>query len=259
MDDASQSVLRVLRNHFERSRLLQEAWRCAPEVAIRHLCRSGWPGESLRETQKKQIIKELSPLASSLAYANDMKSLAQFAQKTVLHLLTQVSSKSRTEIETGRLVGFIKAEQHRGERGETAATRAAARFLQQKRRAHKQTTYIAPNQYGHLQELLSLPKSTGTELPKQDIRGLILKSSLSGLLQKASCFAPEVLRPVLGDMLFRQIKPVGFADQTQKSILIQVESSAIAHEMLFRKLEILKRLQQIPEFRQVNDLRFVTS
>lgn len=259
MDDATSSVLNLLKSHFEQSKTLSKAWEQAAHRTMTHLSRPGWPAESLRLEQKKLITQVLNSQAKELSYSNDMKSLLKFAQHAVALVIKQISSKSKTELEKQRLMGFIKAEQLGGQVGEVAATRAAARFLQSKRRDHRGKIFVEPDQDNRLLEILSLPKSIGAELPKQDIRGLILKSSLAQLLRRASCFSPELLKSVLGEEFLRHLKPVGFSDKDQKTLLIAVKSSSVAHEMSFRKMELLRRLHKIKEFEQVTDLRFTVS
>jgi hypothetical protein len=193
-----------------------------------------------------------------LAYANDMKSLLHFAQQAIAKVMIRVPNHSKTVLEQRHLAGLIQMERSLGETDSMAAARAAAKYFQTKRREHAGKTYVAPDPDNRLAQILSLPKSIGAELPKQDIRGLILKSPLADLLKQAACFAPEVLKPILGEELFSKIKPVGFGDKMHKTVLIQVESSSMAQEMSFRKLDILNRLKRLKEFEQVADLRFMS-
>ncbi|MEI6805746.1 MAG: DUF721 domain-containing protein, partial [Myxococcaceae bacterium] len=78
------------------------------------------------------------------------------------------------------------------------------------------------------------------------------------LLKQASCFSPDVLKSALGEDFSKFLKPVGFTDKAKKVVLIEVQSSSIAHEMSFRKPEILRRLKKLKEFEQVTDIRFST-
>ena len=258
MDDATQVLLKVLKSHFEESVELSSAWKEAPRLALMHLSRPGWPAEFLGRDEKALINFELEKLSRELFYANDMKSLLKFAQNAIGLVLKYGPQKSKLQIEKQRLASLIKVEQLEGQLDHVAATRAAARYLNNKKREQAGKSYIQPDQNNRLLELLSLPKSIGAELPKQDIRGLILKNSLAELLQQASCFSPDVLRPILGDNFSKYLKPVGFADKAKKTILVEVKSSSIAHEMTFRKPEILSRLRRLKEFEQVTDIRFST-
>ncbi len=258
MDETTGALLKVLRAHFEKSKVLGDAWQGAPALTLMHLTRPGWPGENLKPLQKQALLKELIPIASQLAYANDMKSLLNFAQQAIAKVMIRLPNHSKTVLEQRHLAGLIQAERALGEDDQAAASRAAAKYFQTKRREHRGKTYIPADPNNRLAQILSLPKSIGAELPKQDIRGLIMKSPLADLLKQAACFAPEVLKPVLGEELFSKIKPVGFGDKQQRTILIQVESASVAHEMSFRKLDILGRLKRIKEFEQVSDLRFIS-
>lgn len=256
MDDATRVLLHVLKSHFEQSQTLAEAWQEAPRVAMTHISRPGWPGSELRLEQKKLIEQQLRKFSEPYVYSNELKSLLRFAQQAVALVVKLTQNKSETELQKQRLVGLIKSEQMEGQTGDVAAARAAARFMQIKRREQRGKTYVGPDKDNRLLEILSLPKSIGAELPKQDIRGIILKSSLADLLKQASCFSPDVLKSILGDELYRQVKPIGFADRMQKIILIQVPSASVAHEMSFRKMELLMRLHQLKEFSDVSDIRF---
>lgn len=256
MDDTTQVLLNVLKSHFESSKELSEAWKTAPTLTLMHLSRPGWPAEFLTRDHKALIGFELQKLAQELFYSSDMKSLLKFAQNAIGLVLRYGSKKSKTQVEKQRLAGLIKVEQLDGQTDQVAASRAAARYLNNKKREQIGKSYVQPDPNNRLLELLSLPKSMGAELPKQDIRALILKNSLADLLKKASCFSPDVLKTVLGEDFSRHLKPVGFTDKAQKTVLIEVKSSSIAHEMSFRKPEILRRLRQLKEFEQVTDIRF---
>ncbi|MES2504406.1 MAG: DciA family protein [Myxococcota bacterium] len=256
MDDTTTVLLKVLRSHFEASPSLDAAWQSAPSLALMHLSRPGWPAEFLKAEQKRQISTELTKLALQLKHSNHLKILLQFVQQSIALVLQFASTKSKTQLEKQRLMGFIRSEQMEGQTDEAAAARGAARFLQSKRREHRDKVFIDPNEQDRLLEILSLPKSMGAQLPKQDIRGLILKSPLAALLKQASCFSPEIMKRAFGEEWLKHIQPVGFADKTQKTILISVKSSSVAHEMSYRKAEIIRRLHQIKEFEQVSDVRF---
>lgn len=258
MDDATRVLLKILRSHFEQSAELLQAWEGVPRLALMELARPGWPGEDLSKDQKAWLEFEFGKLAKSLFYANDIKSLQRFAQQAVALVLKTAPKKSKAQISKQRLYNLIKVEQLDGYEDSAVASRAAARYMNDQKRTQKNMSYIAAEPDNRLLDLLSLPKSTGAEIPKQDIRGLILKNPLAELLKKATCFAPEVVRPVLGEDLAKHLKPVGFTDKAQKVMLIEVPSSSIAHEMSFRKPEIIKRLKQLKEFEQITDIRFST-
>ena len=185
-----------------------------------------------------------------------MNNLLKFAQHAVALIIGRNSPRSPASFEKRRLMDFITAEQMAGHTGEVSAMRAAARLYQTKRNEQRGKFFVKPDQNNRLLELLSLPKSIGAELPKQDIRGLILKSSLAGLLKQASGFSPDILKSVLGEEWLKHVKPIGFTDDTQKTILFAVKSPSVAHELSFRKHEILSRLRKIREFKEVTDIRF---
>lgn len=258
MDDTTQVLLNLLKSHFEGSSELSEAWKKAPELTLMHLSRPGWPAEFLTREQKALVFIGLEKLSKELFYSNDMKSLLRFAQNAVALVLKYGPQKSKTHIEKNRLAGLIKSEQYDGQSDQVAVARAAARYINTKRREQAGKSYVPADPNNRLLEILSLPKSMGTELPKQDIRGLILKNSLAELLKQASCFSPDVLKGVLGEDFAKVLKPVGFTDKAQKTILIEVKSAAIAHEMTFRKPEILRRLRRLKEFELVTDVRFTS-
>lgn len=258
MDDTTAVLLKVLKSHFEQSKELSEAWKQAPSLTLMHLSRPGWPAEFLTKDHKALIGFELQKLAKELFYSNDMKSLLKFAQNAIGLVLNYASKKSKTHVEKQALASLIRVEQLEGQTDQASAARAAARYLNNKKKEQAGKSYVKPDPGNRLLELLSLSKSMGAELPKQDIRGLILKNSLADLLKKASCFSPDVLSAALGEDFSKVLKPVGFTDKAQKVVLIEVRSSSVAHEMSFRKPEILRRLRQLKEFEQVTDIRFST-
>ncbi|MEI6805997.1 MAG: hypothetical protein WCK49_05765, partial [Myxococcaceae bacterium] len=177
MDDTTAVLLKVLRSHFENSKELDQAWKQAPSLALMHLSRPGWPAEFLSRDHKALIGFELEKIAKELFYSNDMKSLLRFAQNAVGLVLKHASKKSKTQVEKQALASLIKVEQLEGQTDQASAARAAARYLNNKRREQSGKSYVQPDPNNRLLELLSLSKSMGTELPKQDIRGLILKNS----------------------------------------------------------------------------------
>ena len=78
---------------------------------------------------------------------------------------------------------------------------------------------------------------------------------LPQLLEKASCFTPQALQQALGDELLQLCRPVGFVDRMGQVVLVAVATSCAAHEVALRKPVILQRLQSLPAFAQVCDLR----
>lgn len=107
-----------------------------------------------------------------------------------------------------------------------------------------------------------------TRLAKEDIKHHFLRLGkenkkgggvLFGLLAKASCFSAYRLNKLLGDELFFLCRPVGFFDQTQTTILIEVPTNAHVHALTYRKLDILRALRKDTAFSQVKNLRFKVS
>lgn len=259
MDDATQVLLKLLRTHFEQSAELGEAWKDAPRVVLLHLSRPGWPAEFLDKDRKGLIHIELQKIAKELFYANDMKSLLKFAQQAVGLVLQYSPRRSDEWLQKQQLKQFIQMEQLEGRRDKTAALRGAVRYLNGKKRETAGKFYVPADPDNRLLELLSLPKSLGAQLPKEDIRGLILKNSLADLLKQVSCFSPDIIKSALGEDLSRKLTVVGFFDRAKQTLLVKVKSAAMAHEMSFQKPEILRRLNQIKEFEGVTDIRFSTA
>src|SRR3989338_371634 len=179
MDDVTQVLLKVLRTHFEDSGELEAAWREAPRITVMHLSRPGWPAEFLDKDHKALIQMELQKLAKRLLCMSDMKSLLEFAQCAVGLVLRHVPWQGDSELERERLKSYIRVEQFEGHDDQTAVTRAAARLWNYKKKQYAGKSYIPANPNNPLLEILSLPKSVGAQLPKQDIRALILKSPLA--------------------------------------------------------------------------------
>lgn len=256
MDDATRTVYKILKRHFEQSETLLEAWKEAARLAVTELSRAGWPGEELTRDQRAWVRFELERVAQDLSYASDAESLLKFSQLAMASMARLAPKKPTKQREKQRLIDYVKSESLKSGPSEVGAVRAATRYWKHQKQKEQETTYIPPQPENRLLDLLSLPKQAGARLPKQDLRGLILKSSLSELLLKASCFVPELWRPVLGSELSQKMKLVGFFDRGNRVILAEVSSSSVAHDLAFRKPEILARLRKIREFEHVNDLRF---
>ena len=132
-----------------------------------------------------------------------------------------------------RLKQLIELERVHGLSDEIIMQRVAARLWQEKQHGSKNTF-------------------------DQSAKAWMLKSNLmKDLMQQSSGFAADPLQRALGPELFSKLKPVGFADKMRKVVLLQVSSSSLAHELSFRKIEILKRLREIQFFGQAIDLRFI--
>jgi hypothetical protein len=71
------------------------------------------------------------------------------------------------------------------------------------------------------------------------------RSGLGAVLRKAARFAEELLRPALGEELWELGRPVGFADQAETRVLIEVTSSVRAQEMQLRSVELLDKLRRV--------------
>lgn len=255
LDETSESLVQVLQEFFLTARHGDNSWKHVAHICLIHLCRPGWPGAGLSPVRRLELGQELTKLSRALFYSKDKASLIMFAKAAVQAVAKKLPSKPETK-PLARMTAIIHSELLSGRGSVEVATRAAARVFSDEQRQKRQTVDVNLAKNDPLRDVLAIPKSSTARLPKTDLRALMLRCDLTSLLHEATPFASKTMRETLGDELFAKCKPLGFGDRFSKTVLLEVNSSSIAHEMLFRKNEILNRLRRIPSLSKISDIRF---
>ena len=81
-------------------------------------------------------------------------------------------------------------------------------------------------------------------------------SVFSNSLKESAPFFSENMKKILGEEIYTLCKPVGYLDRNHKILLVKAKSSAIIHLLNFQKSDILNKIKRVPQFKQVNDIRF---
>lgn len=165
--------------------------------------------------------------------------------------------KSMSHEDVEFLKKIILSEPSENISNELFSTRVAKRFLEIKQRENKEKISIKNIENDALFDILHLPRSENVKIFKNDIRGLILRSSLISIIKEASCFSIVTLKRKLGNKFLKNMKPIGFSDFTKKTILLATKSATVTFEMNFYKAEILKKLQSIKEFSELKNIKFI--
>lgn len=149
-----------------------------------------------------------------------------------------------------------------------AVHRVAQRLLKEKKEQDRAAVRARIIKQHPMAESLSLLVNN-QKIAKEDIRNHLLNlgrtadkksgNSLMTVLRKAQSFSIVNLHNLLGDDLFFLCRPLGFLDQRDETVVVEVPSSAHMHALTYRKLEILKSLKKDPAFEKVKTIRFKIS
>lgn len=150
----------------------------------------------------------------------------------------------------------------------SAINRAANSLFQEKLEQQRAQTRAKMIELHPLGATLSL-LSSDQKIAKEDIRNHLLKLSKSSknksgtplfnVLKKAQSFSVVNLHNLLGDELFFLCRPLGFLDQKDETVVVEVPSNAHMHALAYRKLEILRALKHDPCFVKLKTIRFKIS
>jgi hypothetical protein len=276
IEESAQALVQLLTEHFASSRD-GLAYKKATLICMTHLCRPGWPGFYLSKVEKVEATKEIEGLSRSLYYAHDKNALVLFSKGAARAIVNRVPTtryinldkkfKGQGNPHFKKLSAIVKAELLASQDNASAVLRAATRIFQEEKRHKRNSFYVENASNDLLSAVLSLPKTQRAELPKQDLRAHILRcdstkqlseqgTPLVELLRQAAPFLPRLMCEALGEELYARCKPVGYADRFGKVLLVEVDSSSSAHEMSFRKNEILARLKKVKGLETISDIRF---
>lgn len=96
--------------------------------------------------------------------------------------------------------------------------------------------------------LLNLKNFKTSRNPQQGI--------LLNILKKAQSFSVNHLHQLLGDELFHLCRPLGFLDQNDTTVVVEVPSNAHLHALTYRKNEILMALRKDNNFIKARFIKF---
>lgn len=265
-DDAVRVLLAALRRRVDDGRFSAEV---AAETALAQLLRAGGPGAQLGAIDRAALREAVAALARPLATTGPMpRALLAFARDAVQATTALrrpyrhpgAALEQRIDDDTATLArAALWAEATRGRGDDDLVRRAVTRALREKKRGRRGHVTVDVPDDDPLRALLHLPSRGRVWLPKNDLRARIAGTAagtpFGAALQQAARFAEEVVRGALGEELWALARPVGFADRAETRVLVEVASSAAAHEAQLRSREIVATLRTLPGLARVKGIR----
>lgn len=247
----------------------------AAEIAFVQLCRPGRLAERLSPRLRKDLFDEIGRLAEELRDPTDLDRLRAFCLWAAAAALRRVPRPRHPGARLGRAGqrpeelarAAVYAEALSARDDDDLVRRAVTRALRERGRARQGVRRLDLEEGDPLRSLFDLPPRGAVYLPAKDVRVHLARavardggsSALPGLLRRAARFTEKALRPLLGEELWGLCRPVGFADGRATRVLVEVRSSALAHEVSLRKQELIARLRRAPGFEGVRDVRFLVN
>lgn len=269
--ELAEQIYFVLRRHVESGRAF--SWSDAADMALVQVARPGRPGAQLTPQMRETLRQHFMLLTHDLSTPAESKPLMHFCQRAAEAALARVPRPrhpgARLRDPSLSMQEMVKAalfaEWSQAVDDDDLVRRALTRALRERRKSRRHLRRLQLESQDPLRSLLGLPEGSAVFLPWRDLR-LHLASArnragqdqaLPGLLRQAARFSERTLRPALGEELWAICLPVGFVDPRMTRVSVQVRSSALAHEVSMRRVELLARLRQVPGFEQVRDIRFL--
>lgn len=245
----------------------ENKWIEAAKIALNQIERAAnVPAQSL----EKRFIFFSSRLKNNISPV----SIRAFAQQCVLiaHEKELLKEPQKNEISSKnlerKLQKNLSSAINSGCSHASAINRAANNLFQEKleqQRAQTRAKMIELHPLGATLSLLAGEQ----RIAKEDIRNHLLKlnksvknkgsTPLFNVLKKAQSFSVVNLHNLLGDELFFLCRPLGFLDQKDETVVVEVPSNAHMHALAYRKLEILRALKNDPCFVKLKSIRFKIS
>jgi hypothetical protein len=249
----------------------ENKWMNAVKIALNQI-------ERTRNAPVDKLEKKFSFLANRLKNNISPSSIRDFACECVLAAVKNGMLKA--EQKSDPLVLPKKSLDKKVQRDlfqalgsgcseSSAINRAANNLWQEKlehQRAEQRTKMI---DHHPLKDTLSTLGTGQKPLAREDIRNHLLRlkktpsqkggGMLFNVLKKAQSFSALRLHQLLGDELFFLCRPLGFLDQKDETVIVEVPSNAHMHALTYRKLEILRALKNDPCFEKTKTIRFKIS
>jgi hypothetical protein len=240
-------------------------------AAYHQLCRPGRPGQKLSATARAALRAEALTRAEMVRDPRDLGALSRLCHELTATAFARLPKKGPPGTDFASALDrtseiakqAVYAEARNAGSDEELLRRAVTRALKERARGRRGQRRLDVDDNDPLRGLFDLPSDGPVRLPRHDLRVHLTgsvrtrgKSGLPDLLRKAARFSEKVLRPALGEELWGMCRPVGFGDRHGRRVVVEVHSSALAHEVSMRQRELLHRLQAVPGFSQVKEVRF---
>lgn len=241
-------------------------------VTLFQMSRPGWPGALIPSEQKSGLYPSLEKLATPLFYSCDTPIIREFSCKAakaiILAIPTSRLKSHRNErylrSKSGMLKHVIQKELLQGSNQKQAAMRAAKAVYNTKTIIDEEQELNQARTNNKLKP--PILGSHSAQSVNNDIRWIIerlvepkssvQKSAFASLLTKSSVFEAARLQKALGKALWNVCRPLGFLDPFGQILLAEVPSSSAAHEISFRKMELITKLKTLSGFDNLRDIRF---
>ncbi|MCC7070569.1 MAG: DUF721 domain-containing protein [Deltaproteobacteria bacterium] len=265
-DDAVRVLVVALRRRVDDGRFDVDI---ATSTALQQLLRAGGPGAPLGPADRATLRVAVAALARPFATTGPMpRALLAFARDAVqaalaLHRAPRHPGASVSQrIDDGAAAlarAAVWAEAGRARDNDDLVRRAVTRALREKKRGRRGHVPLDVEEGDPLRAVLQLPSRGRVWLPKNDLRARIVESArgsaFGAALQHAARFAEEPMRSALGEELWALARPVGFADHAETRVLVEVASSAAAHEAQLRSREFVGTLRALPGLERVKGIK----
>ncbi len=263
-------VLVTLRRRVDEGQFSAEV---AAETALAQLLRPGGPGARLGPVDRATLRDQVAALARPLATTGPMpRALLTFARDAVNATLVLLRPgrhpgarlEERIDDDTASLArAALWAELTRARDGDDLVRRAVTRAIREKKRGRRGKVTVDVPEDDPLRAVLHLPAHGRVWLPKNDLRAKIANttkgSPFGAALQQAARFAEEVIRDAIGEELWALARPVGFADRAETRVVVEVTSSAAAHEAQLRTRELVGTLRTLPGMGRVKSIKVLVA
>jgi hypothetical protein len=254
------SILRVLERELESGRPF--TWSLAAQHALAVVLRQGGSrpvGERERLAEVLRAIAETMPPAiepGALEAFADVVSDVGLRQVRHRHPGQQLNASDEPPRRPSELArAAVYAEYAGAVSDEAAVHRAVTRALRERKRARRGKRSLSIEDRDPLRRVLDLPDHGRPVVASGDVR-VAMTGKLAPLLAQAVPFAEVHVRRALGEELWARCRPIGWGDARHTRVLLAVPSSPVAHELGLSRREIVRRLQGVPGFEKVKDVRF---
>lgn len=226
--------------------------------------RSPWPGSFL-SMEKREVWRDyIERNAQILGYSVGHDALMELASKITNRILRELSAAQISstllspEAERNTQVEhMIRQEFYLRGAGADTVSRSVQRYFRENARTRRNQTEIKTTEDDPLRDLLGLPRIGRSLLPHEDIRVHMAKFlSSTKKLSTILSFDAAGIEQKLGREFSSKCKPIGFADNQKKILLVEVSSPLAAQEIAFSKTLLISRLKKIAGFESISDLRF---
>lgn len=227
------------------------------------LNRPGWPGSYLPPAEQLSLMPQLVKRAHLLLYSPTTAGMQQFSDDIAKLLVEKISRKDADPVnaEFDKIIAEQVEIYLAAGLSENQAVLRARKIIKKS----AQPSRLAPADAA-LKEVFSVPMSHRVQLPREDIRSVLLKiagerrpdkqSGLGKILREASLISHDDVREALGEEIYCLCQPIGFADQWKRILVAKVSSSSAAHKAAYYSTDIIKRLKALNGFNTISQVRF---